>query len=54
MLLFTRQNDLLIKEIYEERQKFGEFHTVSIHLLKKEDTFCEYSRIISETFYFMF
>jgi hypothetical protein len=42
-MLFTKpKKKFWVNEVYEEREKYGEFHAVFPLLLKQPDKFCEY------------
>jgi len=42
-----------VNRIFEEREKYGEFHTLFPQLLKQPIKFFEYMRVSPETFFYI-
>uniref|UniRef100_A0A182IHR5 Uncharacterized protein n=2 Tax=Anopheles arabiensis TaxID=7173 RepID=A0A182IHR5_ANOAR len=48
-----RRSNASIKQIYADRTKYGEFHTLFNQLLEDEVSFFQYMRMPKETFFYI-
>lgn len=52
-LLFKKKKRYYINDIYQSRNRFGEYHTLFPQLLTQPEKFFQYTRMGKETFYYI-
>jgi hypothetical protein len=53
ILIFEEQKDMWVSESFEGREKNGEFHTLFSQLSEQPCKFCDYFRMLLETFWYI-